>query len=329
MVTNFQGDKPTVSVIMNCLNCEKYLREAIDSMYAQTYTEWEIIFWDNASTDGSAGIAKSYDSRLRYFRGDKTIPLGEARNKALEQCQGEFIAFLDCDDLWLPEKLEKQISPFWTDPEIGIVICNSIYFNNKGYETQNFSSTKPPTGYIFSKLLCQNFIDVGSAVVRKSVLDRAGWHDERFNLIEDWDLFLRVSYIAKLEYIDKLLAKCRFHKESETWRSENIEKWPLEKKMMLEKFEKIYPNFRKKYGQEINKLEFQIYEQEAMLAWESGNSKKMRGLLNPYIEDNKFIKRQIFFSYFMSFKTYKMMKQLWGIFTNNRARLNMAEKNKA
>ncbi len=119
---------PLISVIMNCLNCAKYLKEAIDSVYAQTYTNWEIIFWDNASTDRSAEIARSYDGRLRYFRGSETVPLGEARNRALEQARGEFIAFLDCDDLWMPQKLEKQL-PLFDDPEVGLVFSDSIIFN--------------------------------------------------------------------------------------------------------------------------------------------------------------------------------------------------------
>ena len=74
-----------VSIVMNCLNGEKYLRESIDSVYGQTYKNWEIIFWDNNSTDKSAEIANSYDSRLRYFKGELTISLGAARNKALEK----------------------------------------------------------------------------------------------------------------------------------------------------------------------------------------------------------------------------------------------------
>ncbi len=68
--------RPKVSVIMNCFNSEKYLREAIDSVYAQTYKDWEIIFWDNASTDHSKEIAKSYDNKLKYSRGKETVPLG-------------------------------------------------------------------------------------------------------------------------------------------------------------------------------------------------------------------------------------------------------------
>ena len=85
---------PLVSIIMNCLNGERYLRQAIDSVFNQTYTEWEIIFWDNVSTDKSAEIAKSYGERVRYFKSTKTYPLGKARNLAIEKAQGDFIAFL-------------------------------------------------------------------------------------------------------------------------------------------------------------------------------------------------------------------------------------------
>ena len=103
---------PIVSVVMNCLNCEDYVGEAIESVYAQTFMDWEIIFWDNNSIDKSAKIAKSFDSRLKYYKSNSTDLLGQARNKALNCCTGKYIAFLDCDDLWLPKKLEKQIPIF-------------------------------------------------------------------------------------------------------------------------------------------------------------------------------------------------------------------------
>ena len=88
----------SVSIIMNCFNGEEFLVEAIDSVFNQTYTDWEIIFFDNASTDGSREIAKSYGSKLKYFRINKTVPLGEARNKAITNASGKYLAFLDCDE---------------------------------------------------------------------------------------------------------------------------------------------------------------------------------------------------------------------------------------
>ena len=78
--------KPLVSVVMNCYNSDRYLKEAIDSVYAQTFLDWEIIFWDNASTDRSAEISKSYDDKLLYFLGNQHVSLGAARNLAFEQC---------------------------------------------------------------------------------------------------------------------------------------------------------------------------------------------------------------------------------------------------
>ncbi len=99
---------PLVSVIMNCFNGEQYLREAIDSVIAQTYQNWELIFYDNQSIDNSAEIFKTYnDKRLRYFYASNHTLLYEARNNAIQYASGYFLAFLDVDDWWDPLKLEK------------------------------------------------------------------------------------------------------------------------------------------------------------------------------------------------------------------------------
>ena len=137
----FDSSAPTVSVIMNCLNCEKYLREAIDSVFAQTYEDWEIIFWeDKASEDNSENIAKSYGVKLRYFRADVSLPLYGSRNLAVQKARGKYIAILDCDDLWLPTKLEKQIPLLERDEEIGLVFSDIYLFNEKGKEKRLFEN---------------------------------------------------------------------------------------------------------------------------------------------------------------------------------------------
>ncbi len=101
---------PKISVLMNCYNGEKYLIEAIDSVFTQTYTDWEIVFIDNSSTDNSAEIAKSYGKKIKYYKTEHNIPLGAARNFGLKFCTGEYISFLDTDDIWLPNMLEEQIN---------------------------------------------------------------------------------------------------------------------------------------------------------------------------------------------------------------------------
>ena len=124
-LNNTASEKPLVSVVINCFNGEKYLREALDSVITQTYKNWEIIFWDNKSTDKSAEIFKSYKaSRLKYYCASSHANiLYEARNYALKKANGDFIAFLDVDDWWLPNKLEKQI-PLFNDPDVGLVYGN-------------------------------------------------------------------------------------------------------------------------------------------------------------------------------------------------------------
>jgi len=109
MLNDRNSKTPLINIVMNCYNCDRFLKEAIDSVYAQTYPNWEIIFWDNDSTDNSAAIAQSYDEKVKFHRAPQTTPLGEARNMALNEVTGKYIAFLDCDDLYLPEKLEKQV----------------------------------------------------------------------------------------------------------------------------------------------------------------------------------------------------------------------------
>ena len=116
--------KGLVSVIMNCFNGEKYLSDAIMSVLNQDYENFELIFWDNQSTDNSASIFKSFeDKRLKYFYAETHTNLYEARNYAIEKSNGEFIAFLDTDDIWKYNKLSTQI-PLFTNKGVGFVYSN-------------------------------------------------------------------------------------------------------------------------------------------------------------------------------------------------------------
>jgi len=248
---------------MNCYNGESYLGEAIDSIYSQTYPNWEIIFWDNASTDGSAQIAKGYDSRLKYFRGENTISLGAARNNAIEQCTGEYIAFLDCDDLWLPDKLGLQI-PLFDKDRIGIVISNAIYFSSNNREKILYRFRKPPTGNVFEKLLENYYIAMPTVIIRmESLLSLDHWFDPEFNLIEDLDLFARISYKWELDYVDTVQAKYRIHDKSFT--SINREGNIIELKTFLDKINKIIPQFEQKYKKQIYSFKRNICWLEAQI----------------------------------------------------------------
>ena len=120
-----------VSILMNCFNGEAYLDDSIKSIIIQTYTNWELIFWDNQSSDKSLEIISNYDDkRIRVFRSRIHTNLGKARKNAFTKAKGDFLAFLDVDDIWYKEKLSSQIKDF-NNCEVGISFTNAIYFSER------------------------------------------------------------------------------------------------------------------------------------------------------------------------------------------------------
>ena len=206
--------QPLVSVVMNCYNGEMYLRDAIDSIYAQTYTNWEIIFWDNASTDRTAEIAQSYDNKLRYFRSDETTVLGQARVNASKQVQGDYIAFLDADDLWLESKLEQQLAIFLkSDNQIGIVYGRSeIFYENKS--SKRFVHKEEvvlPDGDIFYELAQENFIAFSSAIVDRDKFFKCGGFPENFLNSTDYWAFIHIAKEYPCGVVQEVCCKNRKH----------------------------------------------------------------------------------------------------------------------
>ena len=301
---------PKVSVIMNCFNGEKYLREAIDSVYAQTYKDWEIVLWDDASTDKTPEIAKSYDNKLRYFRGEKAIGLGQARNWAIEKASGDYIAFLDQDDIWMPQKLEKQI-PLFEDPEVGIVFSDSILFNENGESQRMYSHKRYYTGNCFSKLLTDYFLDIETVVIRRSVLDEGKvWFEPSFSLSEEADLFTRIAYKWKLAMVNEPLAKWRVHADSWTWKKNYLA--AEERSAALLKYHEIFPDFANRFSKEIGIFEAQTAISKAKNLWKAGKSQAARRSLTSYIFRNK----KAFILFFMTFLPEKTLSPILSKFRN-------------
>ena len=148
--------KPLVSILMNCYNGEKFLREAIESIQAQTYHNWELIFWDNQSTDQSAEIFKSYvDRRLKYFYAQKHTELGDARVEAMSKAKGSWVGILDVDDIWCKEKLEYQVDiinkSLDDGVELGLVYGKVLEINERGIEVGEIAHS-----YYKNKMDCNN-----------------------------------------------------------------------------------------------------------------------------------------------------------------------------
>lgn len=209
--------EPLVSVLMNCYNGEKYLCDAIESVLAQTYQNWEVIFWDNQSTDRSAEIFHSYaDSRLKYYYAPTHTWLYEARNRAIEKSRGEYVAFLDVDDQWLPQKLEEQMVLF-ADPEVGVV-CGDWWIESERRGTRWRSHRRPvPTGWVLDALLENYYVGLLTLVVRRSALELLDYQcDARYHVIGDFDLVARLAVRWKLDYVRDPVAVYRLHDGNET-----------------------------------------------------------------------------------------------------------------
>ncbi len=202
-----------VSIVMNCYNGAAYLKEAIDTVCGQTYQNWELVFWDNQSTDDSAMIVNSYkDERIKYFYAPRHTNLGEARNYALEKCNGEFIAFLDTDDLWVFDKLERQVNALLVNQDVDFCYTNYIYWVTDGNKKTPVFTDKQPSGDIFASLLYRYRIGLLTVMLRRKALDTlAERFDPTLRLSEEFDLFMRILISSKAVYLDYISSTYRLH----------------------------------------------------------------------------------------------------------------------
>lgn len=296
---------PDVSIIMNCLNGEKYLREAIDSIYVQTYNDWEIIFWDNASTDNSAEIANSYDSRLRYFRGEKTVPLYSARNLALKQAKGRYIAFLDTDDIWLPQKLEWQLPLIKDNDKVGLVCSNIEILEVNGRIRNGNICRWQPNVSMFRQLLRHYTIHILTAIISRASLDASGGQfDESLKLCGDTDLFLRIAHDWDIKYLH--LATARYREHGENLFLKCADDFPVELEYIINKLSSLYEDFNKNYEMEIIELRMRLQKGLAVSKWKSGNSQESRRLLFKHL----LCVRSFILLYLLSFFSYNLISSI-------------------
>jgi len=273
---------PLVSVIMNGYNCEKFLKQAIDSVFSQTYQNWEIIFWDNASTDGTQSIATSYGPRLRYFRSETNTTLGAARNGALRQAQGEFIAFLDTDDYWLPEKLALQVDIFNKNREVDFIYSNSYLLNQQTGRQSKWLRKPQPSGDVFGRFLQHYPVNLQTVLLRRSALDTLDHlFDNQLRLSEEFDLFMRILYRCKAHYIDMPTAVYRLHSSMSSIRQ--IERYPAENSIVLNKLILLDSEILRIYEREIAAFKRKIAFWQARADMFYGRPADARCVLKPHI----------------------------------------------
>lgn len=242
--------KPLVSVIMNCHNGGKFLEQSVNSIISQTYKNWELIFWDNLSTDNSKKVFQSFnDKRFKYYLANKHTVLYEARNLAIKKTQGEFIAFLDTDDVWFKDKLDLQINLF-SKKNIGLVYTNYINYNKKNFFIKKkLASKKPlPFGNITKKLIEEYSVGMLTVMIKKKLLDNhQDIFDVKFDMLADMDFILRFSKKTEFGSIQKPLAIYRQHENQ--LQNKNL---AIQVEQMFKWYEKI--KISKEFGEEKDLL---------------------------------------------------------------------------
>jgi len=262
---------------MNCLNGEKYLREAIDSIYSQTFRDWEIIFWNNGSSDRSGEIANSYDSRLKYFETDRTYPLGTVRNYAFAETKGEYVALLDTDDIWLPTKLEKQLTLFHRNPNLGFVFSNFDFIDQSGARRWP-AMIGAKRGYVFGDLIRKNFVGSLTIMFNRIAFEGLQCHfRDRFNMVMDYDLCLRIAYYYEIDYVSETLGKCRIHSDSLSRKKKAL--FETERREMISKLCRDIPTIKDRFKDQIDCFLRNTLWLTALRRWQEGNTSGTRECL--------------------------------------------------
>jgi glycosyltransferase involved in cell wall biosynthesis/SAM-dependent methyltransferase len=203
--------KPLVSVVITNYNYGRYLPQAIDSVLSQSYPEVELVVVDDGSTDESGDVLARYRGRLRVIR-QENRGVSAARNRGVSETRGELVAFLDADDVWLPEKLLRQVEAF-RNRLVGMVCCEMRYLDAAGARTGSTSSDLGPDPLRRLALLRGPGVPgAGStAVVRRSLFERVGLFDERLSTSADWDFCRRVTCRSEIAILPEPLVLYRQH----------------------------------------------------------------------------------------------------------------------
>ncbi len=254
---------PLVSIIMNCHNGEKYLKHSIKSVISQRYKNWEIIFFDNCSTDQSISLIKSFkNKKIRIYKSKKYLTLYAARNSAVKYAKGSYIAFLDTDDIWHPSKLNLQIK-YILEKKKDFVFSNFYYLKGKK-KSINKKMRSFKEGFVTQSLLDHYGLGILTVLMSKNFFKKKKF-DPKYEIIGDFDYFLNLSINNYYGYINKPLAYYRVHENN--FSQKKISLWIDELKKWLKKNKTI-----------LNKKGFRLLKQQKYLY-----KLKIKKILESYI----------------------------------------------
>ena len=231
---------PLVSVVIPTYNYGHFVAEAIQSVLEQTFRDFEIIVVDDGSTDNTREVIEQFGDSVRYIYQDNQRTAA-ARNTGIKAARGQYIAFLDADDLWLPQKLQLQIVLFEERPHVGLVYSTIYLFESKsGAIVGEYPVSGCHEGKVLKDLYMHPFIPSPTPLIPKDVFNVVGYFDKRFDPKEDSEMWLRIAARYEFAFVPKPLAKYRLHESIQS--KKGYEKGKRIDLAILEKVAHDHPN---------------------------------------------------------------------------------------
>ena len=278
---------PLVSVILPVYNVEKFVAQAIDSVLAQRFEDFELVIVNDKSPDGSREICASYtDPRVRIIDHRENRGLAGARNTGIRQAKGEYLAFLDSDDFWHADKLKAHVEHLDANPQVGISFSRSAFVSEDG-EPLGIKQMPMLTGITTKTLMCRNPIGNGSApVIRKQVLDDIGWEDnlygeietfyfdDNFRQSEDIECWIRIKITTNWK-IEGLTESLTYYRLNSASLSANTEKQLASWEAVIEKTASYAPQAVKEHGQMARSYQYRYLARQSIRTNDGHNALKL------------------------------------------------------
>jgi cellulose synthase/poly-beta-1,6-N-acetylglucosamine synthase-like glycosyltransferase len=251
---------PLVSVVVTTFNHAPYIEQALESVFSQTYPNVEVIVVDDGSSDETPARLAHFQGKIISIR-QQNQGIAASRNTGVHRSTGEFVAFLDGDDLWEPEKLAMQVAAAQIYPRSGLIVVDGVHFDSTGILAQSLLDSPHVTGFLastkgvyvtgscYNLLLEENFISTSSEVmVPTRVLRAVGASDTRFRVSSDYDLYLRIAASYDVTIVKRALTKWRYLPTSASgprdlrfliWAEEDIEVWKKQLRYASEQYQSL------------------------------------------------------------------------------------------
>lgn len=206
---------PTISVVIPAHDADRYISDAVSSVLDQTYQDFEVMIVDDGSTDRTPELISAFaaNSRVRHIRQQNLGP-SAARNTGIRASRGSFIAFLDADDFWQPDKLEAQLTIFESHPHVGVVYSDFAVLDDSGQHVQRTWRRPVPRGSLTADLMFGNVIagSSSSVILRKECIESVGGFDQNLWVCEDQDLWRRLSMVCEFYFLEAVHVLVREHR---------------------------------------------------------------------------------------------------------------------